>query len=272
VNLEGATCLVTGASTGIGRATALALASAGACVRAGSRTPDRLAGLHPAIVPVALDVCDAGSCAAAVGDGVDVLVNNAGYGLEGAVEEVGDDELRRQFEVNVFAVWRLCRLALGPLRARGGGAIVNVSSFGGEVPFPNIGAYRASKFAVEGLTWTLQLEVGRFGIRVASVQPGLTDSDFSANMVRADGLDDAGPYAELRRSAAEVYPRMSPVAIAPETVATAIVDWLAADRRPLHVRVGEDAERMVAVGRAGTAAYERYLADVLGFDWVSSSM
>ena len=267
MQLRGLSALVTGASAGIGRATAVALARRGVGVRAGSRTPERLAGLHEQIAAIALDVRDPDACAAAIGDGVDILVNNAGYGLEGTIEEVGDDELREQYEVNVFAVWRLCRLALPALRERGRGAIVNVSSFGGQAPFPNIGAYRSSKFAVEGITWTLHLETARLGIRVASVQPGLTGSDFDRNMRRARGFDADGPYAALRRSAAATYPRMSPVALTPETVADAIVGWLAADSGPLHVRVGEDADRMVAAITAGDDAYERYLVDGLGFDW-----
>ncbi len=201
---------------------------------------------------------------AAVGR-VDVLVNNAGYGLEGAVEEVADDELREQYETNVFGPWRLIREVLPGMRERGRGAIVNVSSFGGEVPYPGIGAYRTSKFAVEGLSFTLHLEVAHFGIRVLDVQPGLTSSDFGPKMKAARGLLPA--YGPMRDCSAQTYPRMSPEALPPETVADAIVVELCRDSGPLRLRVGEDADRMVAAVRAGDEAYERYLVRDLGFDW-----
>ena len=207
---------------------------------------------------------DVESAIAAV-EGVDVLVNNAGYGLEGAVEEVADDELRDQYETNLFGPWRLIRAVLPGMRERGRGAIVNVSSFGGEVPYPGIGAYRTSKFAVEGLSFTLHLEVAHFGIRVLDVQPGLVASDFGPKMKAARGLLPA--YAPMRESSALTYPRMSPEALAPETVAGAIVAELRKDSGPLRLRVGEDAHRMVAAVRAGDEAYERYLVRELGFDW-----
>ena len=216
---------------------------------------------------VRLDVTsrsDVEEAVARVGE-VDVLVNNAGYGLEGAVEEVADDELLEQYDTNVFGPWRLIRAVLPGMRARGRGAIVNVSSFGGEVPYPGIGAYRTSKWAVEGLSWTLHLEVAHFGIRVLDVQPGLIESDFGPKMKTARGLDPA--YEPMRECSARTYPRMSPVGLPPEAVADAIVTELRKDAGPLRVRVGEDAHRMVAAIRAGDEAYERYLVEELGFDW-----
>jgi NAD(P)-dependent dehydrogenase (short-subunit alcohol dehydrogenase family) len=201
---------------------------------------------------------------------LDVLVNNAGYGLEGAVEEVADDELLEQYDVNVFGVWRMCRAALPRMRERGSGAIVNVSSFGGQAPFPGIAAYRSSKFALEGLTWTLRLEVAHFGIRVLSVQPGLTDTDFGKRSLRRARLSkNGGPYAAMRASAARAYPKMSPTAQAPEAVAHAIVSALREDWPPLHVRVGEDGKRILATLAKGDDEYERYLVEELGFDWHS---
>ena len=201
---------------------------------------------------------------AAVG-AVDVLVNSAGYGLEGAVEEVADDELLEQYDANVFGPWRLIRAVLPGMRERGHGAIVNVSSFGGEVPYPGIGAYRTSKFAVEGLSWTLHLEVAHFGIRVLDVQPGLTGTDFGPKMKTARGLLPA--YDAMRECSARTYPRMSPVELPPEAIADAIVLELRKESGPLRLRVGEDAHRMVAAIRAGDEEYERYVVQELGFDW-----
>jgi PPOX class probable F420-dependent enzyme len=186
--------------------------------------------------------------------------------VRGAVEEVADDELFEQYDTNVFGVWRMCRAVLPAMRERGRGVIVNVSSFGGQAPFPGIGAYRSSKFALEGLTWTLRLEVAHFGIRVIAVQPGLVETDFATRSLKR-ACRPASAYDPMREAAARAYPRMSPKALPPEAVADAIVAAVALDRGPLHVRVGEDTERVLAAVRAGEEAYERYLVEELGFDW-----
>lgn len=270
MDLKEARCLITGCSSGIGRATAIALAAAGARVWASARRPESIADLASETIQlIELDVTDAAAVRRAVAavEKVDVLVNNAGYGLEGAIEEVEDDELFAQYDTNVFGPWRLCRAVLPGMRERGRGAIVNVSSFGGEVPFPGIGAYRTSKFALEGFSWTLHLEVAHFGIRVLGVQPGLTESDFGPKMKGASGIKSGSPYAAMRKSAARAYPRMSPKALRPEAIARAIIEELRKDSGPLHLRVGEDAHRMVAAIRAGDKAFERYLVSELGFDW-----
>lgn len=235
-----------------------------------ARRPDSLADLRRnGLEALELDVrsaSDVERAVSVVGE-VDVLVNNAGYGLEGAIEEVADEELLEQYDTNVFGPWRLARGVLPGMRARGRGAIVNVSSFGGVVPYPGIGAYRTSKFAVEGFSWTLHLEVAHFGIRVLDVQPGLTETEFGPNMPRARGMDQRNVYAEMHACAARAYPKMSPVGMPPERVAEAIVAELRRDWGPLRLRLGEDAERMTAVIRAGDEAYERYLVSELGFDW-----
>jgi NAD(P)-dependent dehydrogenase (short-subunit alcohol dehydrogenase family) len=270
MNLKGARCLITGCSSGIGRATALALAGAGGRVWASARRRQSITDLESqGIQTVDLDVTDAAAIHRAVSlvGEVDVLTNNAGYGLEGAVEEVADEELFEQYNTNLFGPWRLCRAVLPGMRERGRGAIVNISSFGGEVPYPGIGAYRTSKFALEGFSWTLHLEVAHFGIRVLDVQPGLTESDFGAHMKRARGMQPGNAYAGMHETAARVYPRMSPKALPPEAVAEAIVAELRKDSGPLRLRVGEDAHRMVAAIRAGDDEYERYLVSQLGFDW-----
>jgi NAD(P)-dependent dehydrogenase (short-subunit alcohol dehydrogenase family) len=268
--LTGTTCLVTGCSTGIGRATARALAATGARVFATARDRCAIDGLSDDdIETLALDVRDPVAVAAALDASgpVDVLVNNAGFGIEGAVEEIGDADLHDQYETNVFGVWRLCRAVLPGMRQRRGGTIVNVSSFGGQAPFAGIGAYRSSKFALEGLTWTLRLEVAHFGIRVLSVQPGLTASHFGDSMRRGQHFDADGPYAPMRASAVVAYAQMSPIALEPETVADAIVAAIEAEHTPWRIRVGDDARRITTVVESGADAYERELVEGLGFDW-----
>jgi NAD(P)-dependent dehydrogenase (short-subunit alcohol dehydrogenase family) len=270
LDLTGASCLVTGCSTGIGRATARALAARDARVIATARDVSDLADLAAdGLETLPLDVRDPTSvdAALAAAGAVEIVVNNAGYGVEGAVEEVGDDDLREQFETNVFGVWRLCRGVLPGMRERASGTIVNVSSFGGQAPFPGIGAYRSSKFALEGLTWTLRLKVAHFGIRVLSVQPGLTASQFGGSLKRAQYFDAGGAYAAMRERAAVAYARMSPEALSPETVAEAIVGGITAERTPWRIRVGNDARRMTAFVEASADAYERELVEGLGFDW-----
>ncbi|MEU9133012.1 SDR family oxidoreductase [Kitasatospora sp. NPDC048540] len=174
--------LVTGCSSGLGAALAEAVAAAGDTVLATARKPaalDELAAAHPDRVRVAaLDIRDPDSCAEAVRiaeerlGGIDVLVNNAATGLLGAVEEVSDEELREQLEVLAVAPWRLTRLVLPGMRARGAGHIVNVSSIAGRLSFPGMGAYVAGKHALEGMTQALAAEVAPFGIRVTAVEPG----------------------------------------------------------------------------------------------------
>ncbi len=271
MNLEGSRCLVSGCSSGIGRATALALAASGAGVVATARSMESIAGLAGRGLELAeLDVTDDEAVRRVVTqvEPLDVVVNNAGYGLDGAIEEVADDELLAQYDVNVFGVWRMCRAVLPGMRNRRRGAIVNISSFGGQAPFPGIGAYRSSKFAVEGLTWTLHLEVAHFGIRVLSVQPGLVETDFGTrSFKRARAIGPDSPYDEMRAAASPAYERMSPVALSPDAVAEAIVLELKKDSGPLRLRVGDDAERMSAAAEAGPEAYDRTLTEQLGFRW-----
>ncbi len=222
------------------------------------------------ILPLRVDVRKDAEVVAAVeaAGRVDVLVANAGYGIEGTIEEISDVDLLEQYDTNVFGVWRCCRAVLPQMRERRSGVIVIVSSFGGQVPFPGIGAYRSSKFAVEGLAWTLHLEVAHFGIHVIDVQPGLVASDFGTRSIKRGSRTLAGdPYAEMREIAAEAYPRMSPTALSPEDVAAAIVNEVRHDHGRLRVRVGEDAERMTAAFEAGEDEYQRYLVDQLGFRW-----
>ena len=158
--------LVTGASSGIGEATAKALAADGFTVYAGARRVDRMQPLtEHGIVPIALDVTEEASMTSVVDQirteagPIDVLVNNAGYGSYGSVEDVSMDEARRQIEVNLFGLARLTQLVLPDMRAAGDGYIVNISSVGGTFGEPLGAWYHASKYAVEGFTDSLALEV-----------------------------------------------------------------------------------------------------------------
>ena len=173
------TALVTGASSGIGEATALKLQELGYVVYGAARRTERLQKLAGAGVrPLAIDVTDDASMQAAIArivdetGRIDVLVNNAGYGSYGALEDVPLDEGRDQFEVNVFGAMRLIQLVLPQMRAQRSGRIVNITSMGGKLYTPLGGWYHGSKFALEALSDCLRLEVKPFGIDVVVIEPG----------------------------------------------------------------------------------------------------
>src|SRR3954467_14041733 len=189
--------LVTGASSGFGRTIADAVLERGDSVVASARNPDALGDLAERAHAVTLDVTDAAQREAAVDETIerfgriDVLVNNAGRTQVGAVEETTDDELRSLFDIHFFAPAALTRAILPHMRSQGGGAIVQMSSVGGQVTAPGFGAYCATKFALEGLTETLRDEVAGFGIRTLIVEPGA----FRTGLFRPDAayLSEAMP-------------------------------------------------------------------------------
>ena len=202
------TILITGCSTGIGRATAERLVASGHTVYATARNLDSVAGLEAkGCRTMALDVTDEASMEAAVArideeaGGVGALVNNAGYSQSGAVETLDMDALRRQFETNVFGLVRMTQLVLPGMRARGHGRIVNISSMGANFTFPGGGAYHATKYAVEALSDALRYEVEGFGVDVVVIQPGAIRTEFDkaavASLEQAGGADDV--YAEFNR-------------------------------------------------------------------------
>ena len=190
--------LITGCSSGIGQAAALALHEAGRTVVATARNPDTLSGLAGrGLRTLALDVTDESSMRAAVDAAgpIDVLVNNAGYGLYGTVEQLPMAEIRRQFETNFFGLVRLTQLVLPGMRAAGGGRILNVSSMGGRATLPGGAFYHASKYAVEALSDALRMEVARFGIDVVLIEPGPVRTpwnDVAAGSVATSAASAAG--------------------------------------------------------------------------------
>jgi NAD(P)-dependent dehydrogenase (short-subunit alcohol dehydrogenase family) len=203
------TILITGCSSGIGHATAEHLAGRGFDVYATARSVDSLAELQArGCKSLALDVTDDESARAAVqrieseAGGVDVLVNNAGYGRSGAVESVPIDDVRAQFETNVIGYLRMAHLVLPGMRERRSGRIVNVSSVAGRVTMPGSGVYSASKFAIEAISDALRYEVGGFGIRVVVIQPGPIRTQFTSGANETLAGSD-GPYGEFHAAVAK---------------------------------------------------------------------
>ena len=224
--------LITGCSSGIGRATAQSLVQGGYQVYATARRPETLKDLHEAgAKTLALDVTDEDSMAAAVKSveqehgQVGTLINNAGYGAYGPVEEVSIADARREFETNVFGLGRMCQLVLPGMRQAGRGRIVNIGSMGGRITFPAGGWYHASKYAVEALSDALRLEVAGFGIQVVLVEPGAIRTEFGS--VASGGLTGSGtdgPYASLRSAADAVTEQTyrSRAAVGPDAVARTV--------------------------------------------------
>jgi NAD(P)-dependent dehydrogenase (short-subunit alcohol dehydrogenase family) len=247
----GSVVLITGASTGFGRATATRLASAGYCVYGTSRhapTPETIgpeAAEPGKIVMVRLDVRDDASvrdCVAFVigrAARIDALINNAGYSLCGAVEENSMAEVEGLFQTNLFGAIRLIRAVLPHMRAQGGGRIVNVSSVAGLLGVPFHAHYSATKFALEGLSEALRMEVARFGIHVSLVEP----SDFrtEGTQARVFPAERLAEYETVRARAVEVMIRSERSAPGPEPVAE-LVEKILRSRKPrLRYLVGRDA-------------------------------
>ena len=261
--------IITGCSTGIGRATAIELSARGYDVIATARRRETLDDLKVAET-LSLDVNDDASVAsalAAVGP-VDVLVNNAGFGLEGAIETVPLDEVRRMFDTNFLGAARMIQAFVPGMRERGSGAVVNVSSVAGIAAGPLGGYYSASKFALEALSEALHLEAGHFGVRVVVIEPGNIETQFGANLV--DHRDEPGPYRELARiwNGAQDKLGGGEAVPGPELVASVIADALESDRAQLRWPVGSDAE-MIAAARRGMSydEFEAAMREVLQLDW-----
>jgi NADP-dependent 3-hydroxy acid dehydrogenase YdfG len=225
--------LITGCSTGIGRKTAEHLASKGWTVYATARRPDSIADLEQSgCRTLALDVTDEQSMQAAVkaveeAEGaVGVLINNAGYSQSGAVEEVPMDQVRRQFETNVFGLLRMSQLVLPGMRRQGWGKIVNISSMGGRVVFPGGGIYHGTKFAVEAISDAMRWEVRGFGVDVILIEPGLIKTEFGETAAHSvnDATPSEGPYAEFNQqvAATTVGAYEGRGAVGPEAVAKRI--------------------------------------------------
>ncbi|MFC9506206.1 oxidoreductase [Streptomyces sp. NPDC057002] len=253
------TALVTGASSGIGEATALKLQELGYTVYGAARRADRLQLLADrGIRPLAMDVTDDASMRAGVDriaaetGRIDVLVNNAGYGSYGAVEDVPMDEARYQFEVNVFGALRLTQLVLPHMRAQHSGTVVNITSMGGKIHTPLGGWYHGTKFALEALSDCLRLEAKPFGIDVVVIEPGGIATEWGG--IAADKLEkssSSGPYAAQAtavaaslRSEANAN-RNSP----PQVIADAIAKAVTARRPKTRYATGFGARPLITLRR-----------------------
>lgn len=247
------TILITGASSGIGKATALRFQSEGWNVIATMRNPAAGADLDALdnVLVTRLDVTDGASIAAAVDAGIarfgriDTLLNNAGYGAYGPLEAFSTERIRRQFDTNVIGLLEVTKAMLPHMRANRAGTIVNISSIGGQITFPLGTLYHGTKFAVEGLSEALHYELEPLGIRVRIVEPGMIRTDFggrSFDFAMDDRLTD---YASTAQAMGRLFSKMAANPSAPEVVADAI--WTAVNDTSsrLRFRAGQDAETLL---------------------------
>ncbi len=261
--------LITGCSTGFGRASAIELTKRGHEAIATARRPETLEDLDVA-QRLRLDVDDDGSVAevmAAVGE-VDALVNNAGFGIQAPVERVPIDEIRRMFETNVLGAVRMMQAVLPQMRERGSGTIVNVTSLAGLVTGPIGGAYGATKHALEAISEALHYEVGHFGIRVALIEPGYFETEFQGKEPRF-GLDEP-PYDQLDREWSVAFEKLrgddSPAGAEP--VAQVIADAVEGTEDKLRWPVGADADMVLAARNSmDDATFEATMRQALELTW-----
>ena len=253
-----AVILITGTSTGIGRETALHLAERGHTVYASMRSLDRAAPLRAAAAARAvsphilqLDVTDAGSVERAVAgvlaaEGrIDALVNNAGIGTLGSTEFTSDEDAHAVFETNYFGALRMIRAVLPAMRAQGSGAIVNISSVVGRIAPGGMGAYPASKWALEAACEALAQEVTSMGIRVALVEPGFIVTPILDKALDSLTPDPASPYADIERRISMIFGQARVTGGTPRQVAETIAHAITTGEPRLRYPVGVDAHALI---------------------------
>jgi short-subunit dehydrogenase len=250
---------VTGSSTGIGYETSLILARNGfhtyATMRKleGEKTKPLTEVAKNENLPlqvIGLDVDNDKSVADAINTiveerkRIDVLINNAGYGLGGALEDSSMDEIKAQFETNFFGAVRATKAVLPVMRRQGEGKIVNITSMGGRIAIPLSSSYHGSKFALEGLSESIQYELEPVGIKVILIEPGAVGSNFWKNIKIAKSSSDFNsPYTQFGNKILKAYKQMEQNTISPSVVAKTILDAVTSNNPQLRYIVGEDAAK-----------------------------
>lgn len=260
--------LITGCSTGIGRATAVELDRRGHEVVATARRPETIEDLD-VTARLRVDVTEEQSildAMTAAGE-LDVVVNNAGWEVSGPIERVPLVEVRRMFEVNYFGLVRMVQAVVPRMRERGHGVIVNVSSVAGLVAGPLNGFYASTKHAVEAISDAMHYELNHFGIRTVLIEPGEISTAFQASILHCG--EETPPYDELRSQWDAAFPELTPGdPPGPEVVALAIADAIENPDSPRRILVGDDAEMVAGARRSMTdAAFEATMRSALGLTW-----
>jgi NAD(P)-dependent dehydrogenase (short-subunit alcohol dehydrogenase family) len=256
--------IVTGSSGGIGLATSLALARKGYLTYATMRNLAKRDSIqsvadkqHLPIRVVQLDVTDENSIKKAIqsilseAGRIDLLVNNAGYALTGAFEDIGIDEIEAQYETNVFGVIRVTQAVLPVMRKQGSGRIINISSGAGRIGYPGGSAYVSSKFALEGLSESMAYEIEQFGIKTVLVEPGFVRTNFGENIVIARKTQNTNsPYSQMMQMMSSIRDKMLKNASDADLVAEVVVEAATAKEPNLRYLAGKDIQQMVAAKRS----------------------
>ncbi len=253
--------LVTGSATGIGHETAVHLA------KNGFRTYATMRNLHKAngikemaktenlpLSLIQLDVTDDISINKAIdtvineSGRIDVLVNNAGYGLIASIEDMSIEEMKAQYETNVFGVFRVTKAVLPHMRKQHGGSIINISSIAGRIALPLYSAYVSTKFAVEGLSESMAYELEPFGIRVAIIEPGAIKTNFRREQASKGSSEDS-PYSSMMQSPSKAIEKILKHRLYPEEVAKTVIQAIENPKPKLRYIVGKDAEELIELRR-----------------------
>ncbi len=234
----------------MGRAAALLLSQQGFKVYAATRTPKQLHDIAgDMLIPLALDITDAANVTKVLEplEPIDILINNAGYGLVATVEEVREEEMLAQFHVNVFGLLRVTKALIPQMRQRRSGVIINISSFLGRIGLPLFTLYNASKYAVEGITDSLRYELRPFNIRVHSIMPGFFDTNFARSNLatNADTFSQDSPYAALVKTLAPVIVEQINGGNSAHEVAQMIMQIIANEHFDAHATVGDKAKKFI---------------------------
>jgi NAD(P)-dependent dehydrogenase (short-subunit alcohol dehydrogenase family) len=265
-NQQLSVAVVTGSSSGIGLAASLALAKYGYLTYATMRNLAKRDSIqsvaekqHLPIRTVQLDVTNENSVKNAIqsilseSGRIDLLVNNAGYGVTGAFEDIGIDEIKALYETNVFGVIRVTQAVLPIMRKQGSGRIINISSGAGRIGYPGGSAYVSSKFALEGLSESMAFEVEQFGIKTVLVEPGFIRTNFAENIVTSKKAQDPNsPYSQMMMQMKSSSHRRRMIENAPDAdlVASVIVEAATAREPNLRYLAGEDVQQMVGAKKS----------------------
>ena len=246
--------LITGASSGMGRQTALFLSSLGFIVYAGSRTPQKLEDIKQHnLIPIKLDITNSTNITQTINtiykqeNQINILINNAGYGLVSTVEDVTEEQMYDQFNINVFGVLRVCKAVIPIMRKQNSGIIINISSFLGQIGLPLLTLYNSSKYAVEGITDSLRYELKDFNIRVHSIMPGFFNTQFAKENLKTNSMtfDEHSPYSKIVSSLAPVILEQINSGNNSKEIAKIILDIIQDDNFKARVTAGEKAKKFI---------------------------
>ncbi len=238
----------------MGKATADYLAKNGFLVYAGTRDVQNLSDLKQKnIIPIELDITNQANIQRAIDfislkhNKIDILINNAGYGLVSTVEDVSEEEMYSQFNVNVFGVLRVTKAVIPIMRKNQSGIIINISSFLGKIGLPLLTLYNSSKYAVEGITDSLRYELKDFNIRVHSIMPGFFDTKFARDnlMTNLETFDKNSPYSNLVSNLAPVIVEQINNGNSPKEVGQMILDIIENNKFPARATIGDKAKKFI---------------------------